>query len=51
VHLRPNNVNYLIALAWLYEEIEDYVNAKKYYFQVLECEPTNTQARRKLNTL
>lgn len=51
VHLRPNNVNYLIALAWLYEEIEDYVNAKKYYFHVLECEPTNTQARRKLNTL
>jgi len=51
IWLRPNNVSYLLAIAWLYEEHWDIDNSKKFYFDILELEPTNTKARRKLHTL
>lgn len=39
VKLRPANASYLQTLAEFYEEIYDFVNAKKYYFSILELEP------------
>lgn len=48
--LRPANVPYLLALADLYAEIEDIDNAKKYYYRVLEYEPSNTKAKQKLQS-
>lgn len=48
VKLRPVNSWYMLTLADLYEEIDDYDNAKKYYFRVLEIEPSNEKAKRKI---
>lgn len=48
IKLRPSNTNYMIALAELYEEVEDFNNAKKYYFRVLENEPNNEIAKKKI---
>jgi Flp pilus assembly protein TadD len=48
VKLRPTNSNYIMTLAELYEEIGDEDNSKKYYFKVLEQEPTNEKAKRKI---
>lgn len=48
IKLRPTNTNYLLATWTLYEDIWDYQNAKKYYFKVLEIEPTNDIAKKKL---
>jgi Flp pilus assembly protein TadD len=48
VKLRPTNTNYMVTLADLYEEIDDADNAKKYYFKVLELEPSNEKAKRKI---
>ena len=49
--LRPTNTNYLFTLAKLYEELGDEVNAKKNYFTILEFEPGNEQAKKKLRQL
>lgn len=51
VKLRPTNANYIMTLAELYDEIEDPDNAKKYYFRVLEQEPNNEKAKRKIQNL
>ena len=51
VKLRPTNANYYLTLAELYEEIQDNGNAKKYYFKVLEQEPNNEKAKRKIQEL
>jgi len=51
VKLRPNNTNYLIATAALYEDVQDAQNARKYYFKVLEIEPGNEIARKKLSEI
>ena len=51
VKLRPTNSNYTLTLAELYEEIEDKDNAKKYYFRVLEQEPGNEKAKKKIQDL
>lgn len=48
IKLRPTNTNYLFTLAGLYEEIGDTVNAKKNYFTILEFEPSNEKAKKKL---
>jgi tetratricopeptide (TPR) repeat protein len=48
VKLRPTNTNYMMTLADLYEEIEDPDNSKKYYFKILELEPSNEKAKRKI---
>lgn len=47
IKLRPANTNYLLTLAELYEEINDTTNAKKYYFNILEFEPSNEKAKKK----
>ncbi|OQB42268.1 MAG: Tetratricopeptide repeat protein [candidate division CPR1 bacterium ADurb.Bin160] len=51
VKLRPTNSNYALTLAELYEETQDNDNAKKYYFKVLEQEPNNEKAKRKIQEL
>ena len=51
VKLRPTNANYIMTLAELYDEIQDFDNAKKYYFRVLEQEPNNEKAKRKIQEL
>jgi len=51
VRLRPSNANYIYTLWSLYEEIEDLDNAKKHYFRVLEVEPSNEKAKKKLKNL
>jgi tetratricopeptide (TPR) repeat protein len=51
VKLRPANVSYLLALADLYAEIDDVDSAKKYYYRVLEYEPSHIKAKNKLQTL
>jgi len=51
VKLRPTNPSYLLTLADLYLEIQDYWSAKKYYFRVLEYEPSNEKAKQKLKEL
>jgi len=51
VRLRPTNANYVYTLASLYEESWDMENAKKYYFRVLECEPSNEKAKKKLKNI
>jgi tetratricopeptide (TPR) repeat protein len=51
VKLRPGNINYLLAVADLYEQFGDIKSAKRYYFKVLEYEPTNDLAKEKLNIL
>ncbi|OQY37667.1 MAG: hypothetical protein B6229_08005 [Spirochaetaceae bacterium 4572_7] len=51
VKLRPTNSNYALTLAELYEEIQDKDNAKKYYFRVLEQEPGNEKAKKKIQDL
>jgi len=50
VKLRPTNVNYMMTLADLYQEIWDSDSARKYYFRVLECEPSNEAAKKKLRS-
>jgi tetratricopeptide (TPR) repeat protein len=51
IKLRPTNTNYLIALATLYEEILDIETAKKYYFKVIEIDPINNIAKKRLKNL
>ena len=51
VRLRPTNAWYLLTLADLYLEVDDLDNAKKYYFRVLEHEPSNEKAKKKLKDL
>ncbi len=51
VKLRPTNPNYLLTLADLHLEVLDYDLAKKYYFRVLEYEPSNEKAKQKLKDL
>jgi len=51
IKLRPTNSVYMLTLADLYEELNDFDNAKKYYFRVLECEPSNEKAKKKLKEL
>lgn len=51
VRLRPTNANYIFTLWTLYEEIWDLDSAKKYYFRVMECEPSNEKAKKKLKDL
>jgi len=51
VRLRPSNTSYIFTLANLYEEIWDMDSAKKYYFRVLEYEPSNENAKKKLKVL
>ena len=51
VKLRPTNANYIMTLAELYDEIQEFDNAKKYYFRVLEQEPNNEKAKRKIQEL
>ncbi len=51
VKLRPSNINYLLSLASLYEDIWEFQNAKKYYFKVLELDPTNEIAKSRLENL
>lgn len=48
IKLRPTNTNYLFTLAMLYEEIWDTANAKKNYYTILEFEPNNDKAKKKL---
>lgn len=48
IKLRPTNTNYLFTLAKLYEEIWDNTNAQKNYFTILEFEPSNEKAKKKL---
>jgi len=51
IKLRPTNTNYLFTLAMLYEEIWDVANAKKNYYTILEFEPSNDKAKKKLKHL
>ena len=51
IKLRPTNSAYMLTLADLYEEMHDFDNAKKYYFRVLEYEPSNENAKKKLKEL
>ncbi len=51
VKLRPTNPSYMITLADLYFEVGDPDSAQKYYFRVLEHEPSNEKAKRKLKEL
>lgn len=51
VKLRPTTPSYLLTLADLYLELQDYWSAKKYYFRVLEYEPSNEKAKQKLKEL
>lgn len=51
VKLRPTNSSYSLTLAELYEEIQDMDNAKKYYYRVLEQEPNNEKAKKKIQNL
>ena len=48
IKLRPTNTNYLFTLAMLYEEIWDIANAKKNYYTIMEFEPNNEKAKKKL---
>jgi tetratricopeptide (TPR) repeat protein len=48
VKLRPTNTNYMMTLADLYEEIDDPDSSKKYFFKILELEPSNDKAKRKI---
>jgi len=48
IKLRPTHSAYMLTLADLYEETGDIDNAKKYYFRVLEYEPSNEKAKKKL---
>jgi tetratricopeptide (TPR) repeat protein len=51
VKLRPTNTVYLLTLADLCYEVQDFDTAKKNYFRVLEYEPTNEKAKSKLRSL
>lgn len=51
IKLRPTNPSYMLTLADLYLEIGDPDNAQKYYFRVLEHEPSNEKAKKKLKEL
>ena len=51
IKLRPQNVNYLLATASLYEDIWNIDLAKKYYFKVLETDQTNDMAKNRLNQI
>ncbi len=51
IKLRPQNVDYLLATASLFEDIWDNENAKKYYFKVLEVDQTNEMAKDKINQI
>lgn len=51
VKLRPTVSSYLLTLADLYNELGDSDNAKKNYFRVLEYEPSNEKAKKKLKNL
>jgi len=51
VKLRPSNAAYMLTLADLYKEEGDLDMAKKYYFRVLEYEPSNEKAKKELKEL
>lgn len=51
IKLRPNNLDYIITLAELFEELWEIQNAKKYYFRILEQDPSNEKIKRKLQKL
>lgn len=51
VRLRPTNPSYMLTLADLYMDVDDLDNAQKYYFRVLEHEPSNEKARKILKGL
>lgn len=51
IKLRPNNLDYVITLADLCEELWEIQNAKKYYFRILEQDPSNEKIKRKLQKL
>ena len=51
IKLRPANTNYFLTLAELYEEIHDFANAKKWYFAILEIEPSHEKAKKKCKLL
>lgn len=51
VKLRPTNPSYMLTLADLHLEVWDEDNAQKYYFRVLEHEPSNEKAKKKLKEL
>lgn len=51
IKLRPTNSAYMLTLADLYTEVNDVDNAKKYYFRMLEYEPSNEKAKKKLKEL
>ncbi|MBU0626371.1 tetratricopeptide repeat protein [Patescibacteria group bacterium] len=51
VKLRPTVASYLLTLADLYNEVGDTDNAQKNYFRVLEYEPNNEKAKKKLKNL
>lgn len=51
IKLRPTVPSYLLTLADLYDEVWDTDNAKKNYFRVLEYEPNNDKAKKKLKNL
>ncbi len=51
IKLRPTNSAYMLTLADLYTEEWDIDNAKKYYFRVLEYEPSNEKAKKRLKEL
>lgn len=49
--LRPSNINYMLWVAILFEEVGDTQNARKYFFKVLEIDPTHDMAKEKVNSL
>lgn len=51
LRLRPTNMDYLVTLAELYEEMWEIQNAKKYYFRILEQDPSNEKIKRKLQKI
>ena len=51
IKLRPTNSAYILTLADLYREEGDLDSAKKYYFRVLEYEPSNEKAKKQLKEL
>jgi Tfp pilus assembly protein PilF len=49
--LRPTNVEYLVATAMLYEQKWEIERAKRYYAIIMEYDPDNRTAKRKLKEL
>jgi tetratricopeptide (TPR) repeat protein len=51
VKLRPSNIGYMEVIAKLYEDINDKINAKKYFFKILEIDPLHEKAKQKVKNL